>query len=104
DQGQGVDQSDEQAFHWYNKSANHGCAEAQYSLGVMYHNGQGVDESIDEALRLLTLSAENGCDEAVGALQELRDAAPDDAPDAESDDDSEVDENSSNYHPGFGNR
>jgi len=47
--GQGVDQSYQQARELYEMSADQGEANAQYNLGVMYHEGQSVDQSYERA-------------------------------------------------------
>lgn len=40
--GQGVEQSYEEAANWYEKAAEQDYAEAQYSLGELYDQGKGV--------------------------------------------------------------
>jgi TPR repeat protein len=38
------------AEKWYRKSAEHGYADAQFCLGLMYYNGQGVEQDYGKAL------------------------------------------------------
>ena len=47
--GDGVDQSDEQAVGWFEKAAKQGLAEAQTYLGMMYESGEGVDQCFRQA-------------------------------------------------------
>ena len=46
------------------KSAQQGDADAQYNLGVMYHNGDGVEKDYVTAYKWWTLAAEQGHEEA----------------------------------------
>ena len=50
------------------KSAEGGCAIAQYNLGVCYYQGVGVTVDIDEAIRWWRMAAEYGCVEAQNNL------------------------------------
>ena len=34
--------------------------EAQYNLGIMYHNGRGIKQDIDKAVQMYKLAAEQG--------------------------------------------
>jgi hypothetical protein len=46
--GQGVNQDDDQATHWYKEAAGQGLADAQYCLWRMYYRRDGhVDEGVD---------------------------------------------------------
>jgi TPR repeat protein len=36
------------------------CRDAQYSLGIMYHEGQGMSQNYAEAAKWLRLAAEQG--------------------------------------------
>jgi TPR repeat protein len=42
-------QNYEKAFYWYTRAADHGDAEAQYKLGVMYYQGEGVKQDYQKA-------------------------------------------------------
>jgi TPR repeat protein len=46
-----------EAAKWYRKAAEQGLPEAQYFLGVMYHNGQGVPQDYVLAHMWLNLAA-----------------------------------------------
>jgi TPR repeat protein len=41
-------------------AAEQGHADAQYSLGIMYHEGQGMSQNYAEAAKWLRLAAEQG--------------------------------------------
>src|SRR5471032_602119 len=58
--GQGVEQSYEQAVAWYRLAATAGLEHAQYNLGVMYQKGQGVALDYHESARWYRLAAEQG--------------------------------------------
>ena len=49
--GEGVEQSNEEAAKWYRKAADQGHAEAQCNLGYCYENGYGVEQSYEEAAK-----------------------------------------------------
>ena len=44
DKGNGVEENDNLAFQWYQKSALQDYAKAQYQLGKCYKNGEGVEK------------------------------------------------------------
>ncbi len=67
DKGQGVPQSDKEAFHWYHRAAEQGDARAQYNLGLMHVNGQGVQRDYVEAYYWIDLAAEQGNKPALDA-------------------------------------
>ena len=50
----------QQAFNWYQKSANQGYATAQYNLGVMYDEGQGVRQNKVTAKEWFGKACDNG--------------------------------------------
>jgi TPR repeat protein len=50
----------QQASRFYEEAAEQGHKEAQYKLGLMYHNGTGVERDPGYALQLLTHSANQG--------------------------------------------
>ena len=49
--GQGVKQSDAEAFKWYKKAAEKGLPQAQLGLGRLYANGWGAKQSDAEAFK-----------------------------------------------------
>jgi len=53
--------------------AEQGVADAQYSLGQMYHNGQGVSQYYKEALKWYRLSAEQRNEQAQVNLATMHD-------------------------------
>jgi len=58
--GEGVDQSYQQARELFELSATQGNASALYELGVMYHQGQGVDQSYERAAEYYEAAARQG--------------------------------------------
>ena len=69
--GDGVEQSYEEAVKWFTKSAENGHSQAQYNLAVMYEDGEGVKQNIDEAVKWYKESAKNGNNDSIEALKEL---------------------------------
>ena len=66
--GDGVEQSDEQAVYWYRQAADLGDAYAMAKLGWMYRNGRGVEQSDEEAVRWYRPAAELGNADAMTNL------------------------------------
>lgn len=64
EQGEGVDQSDKEAFMWYKLAAEQGLLCAQSHLANMYYHGKGVSESETEAAKWYRLAAEQGDSDA----------------------------------------
>jgi hypothetical protein len=58
--GDGVEQSYQQARELYELSANQGDAGSQYDLGVLYSKGQGVDQSYERAVEYYEAAARQG--------------------------------------------
>ncbi len=58
--GEGVEEDDEQAAHWYRQAAEQGHAEAQYMLGLAYRFGQGVEQDHEQAVHWYRKAAEQG--------------------------------------------
>ena len=48
------------AFEWTTKAANQGFADAQFGLGVLYHNGHGVSQDYQKAVEWITKAANQG--------------------------------------------
>ena len=69
--GEGVEQSYQQARELYDLSASQGDASAQFNLGVLYANGQGVEQSNETARKLWMKSAEQGHENSIKNLQTL---------------------------------
>ena len=66
--GQGVAQDYQQAFSWFQKSANQGYANAQYALGDLYFYGQNVTQDYQQAIVWYQKAAVQGYDVAQYAL------------------------------------
>jgi membrane protease YdiL (CAAX protease family) len=59
-QGEGVRQSDKDAFAWFYSAAEQDDPEAEYRLGRLYRDGRGVAQNEREAFNWYYRSAENG--------------------------------------------
>ena len=62
--GDGVDQSYQQARELYKMAAHQGFASAQYTLGVMYEHGHGVDQNYERAAEYYKAAARQGMAQA----------------------------------------
>jgi len=62
--GDGVEQSYQQAKELFELAASQGNASAQYNLGIMYQEGQGVDQSYERAAEFYEAAARQGLAEA----------------------------------------
>jgi len=71
DKGQGIPQSDKQAFHWYQMAAEQDDDRAQYNLGLMYANGQGAQQDNVGAYYWISLAAAQGNKHALDARDYL---------------------------------
>lgn len=70
--GEGVQRDIPHALHWYNKAAENGFADAQYRLGILYHDGKpGIEKNLDIAYEWLMKAAENDYADAREKLQWL---------------------------------
>ncbi|VAW74954.1 hypothetical protein MNBD_GAMMA13-2076 [hydrothermal vent metagenome] len=58
--GRGVDEDEEEAFIWYNKSADQGLDTGQYKVGMAYLKAVGVDKDLELARVWLQKSAGQG--------------------------------------------
>jgi hypothetical protein len=58
--GYAMRQDHKQAYKWFTKSADHGYAPAQNSLGVMFDNGQGVIQNFRTAFSWYLKAASRG--------------------------------------------
>ena len=50
-EGQGVPQDYTEAMKWFRKAAEHGVAEAQFSLGALHLRGDGVPQDYAKAVK-----------------------------------------------------
>ena len=66
--GIGVDQSDTEAFQWYQKAADQGYTPAQYSLGTLYAKGLGTRQNNKKAAKWFRAAADKGFTEAQNDL------------------------------------
>ena len=65
----------ENAFRWFQKAAEAGCAYGTYSLGYCYENGIGVPKNINTSKKLYLEAAKKGWEEArirLMLLQEVK--------------------------------
>ena len=63
--GDGIKQSDSEAFYWMAKSAKHGYEKAQFQYAIMLKEGKGCKKDIKEASVWLAKAVENGNKEAI---------------------------------------
>ena len=64
----GVAKDEVEAVKWYRKAADQGFADAQYNLGVCYHDGTGVAKDEVEAVNWVRKAAEQGDADAQNTL------------------------------------
>lgn len=57
-EGEGADQSWEEAVKWYRAAAKLGYAQAQFAYGECYYDGNGVEQDYEQAVYWLRKSAE----------------------------------------------
>ncbi|KAG0258924.1 hypothetical protein DFQ27_004392, partial [Actinomortierella ambigua] len=58
--GNGIAQSDSEAFRWYHRAAKRNHASAQYHLGELFFHGRGTPQSDSEAIEWYRKAAEQG--------------------------------------------
>lgn len=61
----------DKAFEYYQKAAEKGYAQAQFTLGVCYFNGDDVEKDLSEAVKWYRKAADQGHAEAQNALRVL---------------------------------
>jgi localization factor PodJL len=62
----------EGAVRWFNAAADHGLADSQYNLAVLYENGMGVAKDMRQAYKWLLLAAKAGDKDSAGRLDALK--------------------------------
>lgn len=97
-QGQGVEQSYEDAVKWYGMAAEQGLAEAEYALGDMYFHGTGVVKDNEMALEWYEKAADHGHPRAFNACMVVREAILRDTIAENRSDNQEGDETSTPQH------
>lgn len=58
--GEGGPQDNAEALSWFRKAADHGSADAQYALGVIYADGTGVPADNEAAASWFDAACRNG--------------------------------------------
>jgi localization factor PodJL len=53
------------ASQWFRKAADHGIADSQYNLGILYARGIGVEQNLAESYKWFALAAAAGDADAV---------------------------------------
>ena len=48
------------AAQWFRKAAEHGIADSQYNLGILYARGIGVEQNLAESYKWFSLAAAQG--------------------------------------------
>ena len=69
--GIGVDQSWEQAAHFYKMAVEHGDVGSMVSLGFIYYRGHGVEQDVEKAKELFVKAAAQGNIDAIINLKIL---------------------------------
>ena len=69
--GRGLTTDVREAAKWYRKAAEHGDADAQFSLGRIYLFGKGVSADKQEAVTWFRKAAEQGHKLATEKLKQL---------------------------------
>ncbi len=59
-----IKQDLKRAVFWFEEAAQNNVANAQYNLGVLYHQGMGVDKNLDRAIGLYQKASDQGHPEA----------------------------------------
>ena len=59
-----LSQNDTEAGKWFQKAAEQGLAQAQFNLGVAYHNGYGIMKNQKQAVKWFTKAAEQNLGDA----------------------------------------
>lgn len=62
-----------EAMKWFRMAAERGYAQAQFTLGVMYHEGLGIPQDKEEGVRWYRMAAEQGHIDAQTALEAMSD-------------------------------
>ena len=71
--GNGVEQNDQKALHWYMKAAEQNSAMAQIKLGFMYEDGNGVAKDMKKAKAWYQKACENKHELGCAYAQRLAD-------------------------------
>ena len=71
--GLGTKRDHQEAKEWFEKSAIHGFADAQYNLAVMYENGEYVQQDYTTAAMWYSLAIEQGNQHAKKRMQSILD-------------------------------
>ncbi len=58
--GMGIEKDLNQAFAWYQKSADQANAKAQYNLGIFYALAKGVEKDIEQSKYWIRAANKNG--------------------------------------------
>ena len=70
--GQGTEQSYEEAGKWFRKAAEHGIPQAQHKLADLYYKGQGLPRDFEQAFAWNKVAAAYQHQGATKALEEVR--------------------------------
>ena len=62
----------ESAARWFTAAAEHGLADSQYNLAVLYENGMGVSKDMQKAYKWLLLAAKQGDKDAAARRDALK--------------------------------
>ena len=62
----------ETAARWFKAASEHGLADSQFNLAVLYENGMGVSKDLQQAYKWLVLAAKSGDVDAAGRRDEMK--------------------------------
>ena len=69
--GNGVEQDDAQAAHWYRMGALENDEDAQEKLSMLYREGRGVEQNLELADQWYAISQEQDYATALAMMEEL---------------------------------
>jgi TPR repeat protein len=69
--GEGVEQNEEKALHWYEEAANNQNVKAMYKAGECYYNGIGTKPDHEKAYQWWSLASKHGLQEAKEKLDKF---------------------------------
>ena len=70
--GQGVEQSYDDAGTWFRKAAEHGISQAQFKLATLYFNGQGVPRDYEYAYAWYSVGAVHNHKQSQDAIADAK--------------------------------
>ena len=75
--GQGVEQSYEEAGKWFRKAAEQGIPQAQYKLGYLYSKGQGLPKDLEYAYAWYRVGAAHNHQKSINSIDDIKEQLSD---------------------------